>query len=523
MKTGRKWFAVLTILVCLLFMSLGLAFVSCDNGGGTNTTYYTVTFNANGGSGTAPGQQKVQKGLSITLPDGSSLWRTDYTFDGWSTDSYGTGYNYQPGDSYTPTGDITLYARWYDANAIIYTVTFDANGGSGMVPGPIHVEADHGFYIPNNYLTRNGYTFGGWNTEPDGTGYNHQHGDSFTPTGDIILYARWYDASATLYTVTFNANGGDGMPPLEETVEAGYGLYIPYSYLTRDGYTFGGWNTEPDGTGINYQHGDYFIPTRDIILYARWHDANATLYTVTFDANGGDGTPPSEKTVEAGYGLSIPWDNPSRTGYTFGGWNTEPDGTGYHYQHGEYFTPEYDIILYAMWDAIYYTVTFYAYGGNGTIPDPITVQAGDSITLPDGSGITRGGRWDPYIFGGWRTDYDINYQPGDSFTPEYDITLYVKWDPAGSTDRIEYYWVDQHDSLVTTSGGETSISNGETLIITAQGDGYVVKQWRLNGRDTGQSGDTYNFSSTTAGYHTVGLLVEKDGKLYNTNITITVW
>ena len=89
--------------------------------------------------------------------------------------------------------------------------------------------------------------------------------------------------------------------------------------------------------------------------------------------------------------------------------------------------------------------------------------------------------------------------------------------------RIEYYWVNEHDSLVTTSGGATTVVIGETLPITAQEEGYIVKQWYLNGIiNTDHNGDIYNFSSRAIGKYTVGLVVEKDGKLYNTNITITV-
>jgi len=88
--------------------------------------------------------------------------------------------------------------------------------------------------------------------------------------------------------------------------------------------------------------------------------------------------------------------------------------------------------------------------------------------------------------------------------------------------RIEYYWVNEHNSLATTSGGSTTIIAGETLTITAQGTGYTVRQWHVNGFTTGQSGNTYAFSSTKAGMYTVGLFVEKEGKLYNTNIIITV-
>jgi hypothetical protein len=89
-------------------------------------------------------------------------------------------------------------------------------------------------------------------------------------------------------------------------------------------------------------------------------------------------------------------------------------------------------------------------------------------------------------------------------------------------NRFEFYWVDQHGSLVTTSGGVVTKNAGSTLTITAQAAGYTVRQWHLNGINTGQSGNTFNFSSTTPGRYTIGLFVEKNSRLYNTNITITV-
>jgi hypothetical protein len=93
------------------------------------------------------------------------------------------------------------------------------------------------------------------------------------------------------------------------------------------------------------------------------------------------------------------------------------------------------------------------------------------------------------------------------------------------TAKIVYYWINQHDSLVTTDNDETSIHSGETLIITsiaAENDAYMVSRWTLNGVNTGQDGNTYHFSSTALGTHIIGLFVEKDGKPYNTNINITV-
>jgi len=115
-----------------------------------------------------------------------------------------------------------------------------------------------------------------------------------------------------------------------------------------------------------------------------------------------------------------------------------------------------------------------------------------------------------YIYA--RSAANNNYETG---LASYSLAVTLRY-------RIEYYWVNQQDSLVTTSGGTATLNAGETLTITAQTSGYVVKQWHLNGMNTGQSGNTYIFSSTAAGKYTVGLFVEKDGRLYNTNITITV-
>ena len=94
--------------------------------------------------------------------------------------------------------------------------------------------------------------------------------------------------------------------------------------------------------------------------------------------------------------------------------------------------------------------------------------------------------------------------------------------PPGSLDsRFVYYWVDDHGSLVD---GATTMVAGRTLTITAKKNtGYKVVYWFLNGVNTGQNGNEYFFSSEVTGEHIVGLFAEKNGKLYNTNIIITVW
>jgi uncharacterized repeat protein (TIGR02543 family) len=93
----------------------------------TRPVIYTVTFNANNGSGTTPAAQMVNPGSNIILPDGSGLSRSGYTFGGWNTNSSGTGTNYNVGASYTPSYSVTLYAKWNIITTLL-TANVWANG-----------------------------------------------------------------------------------------------------------------------------------------------------------------------------------------------------------------------------------------------------------------------------------------------------------------------------------------------------------------------------------------------------------
>ena len=85
-------------------------------GGGETYTEFTITYNANGGTG-GPSLQTVKEGEKITIPTDIPTKTTfgfQYKFKGWSTSSnkYSATAQYQPGDEFTPTGNVTLYAVW---------------------------------------------------------------------------------------------------------------------------------------------------------------------------------------------------------------------------------------------------------------------------------------------------------------------------------------------------------------------------------------------------------------------------
>ncbi|MCM1566396.1 MAG: leucine-rich repeat protein, partial [Dehalobacter sp.] len=91
---------------------------------------YTVTFDANGGSGSMS-DQTFTEGVAQTLT-ANAFTLMDYSFDGWATSPTGSVV-YSEGQSVTISADTTLYAVWNATGPASYTVTFDANGGSGSM------------------------------------------------------------------------------------------------------------------------------------------------------------------------------------------------------------------------------------------------------------------------------------------------------------------------------------------------------------------------------------------------------
>lgn len=79
---------------------------------GGQTTTYTVTYNANGGSGTmTDSNSPYNSGASVSVL-GNSFTRDGYTFDNWNTAADGSGTSYDEDDTFTINDNTTLYAQW---------------------------------------------------------------------------------------------------------------------------------------------------------------------------------------------------------------------------------------------------------------------------------------------------------------------------------------------------------------------------------------------------------------------------
>ena len=98
---------------------------------GATAAEYTVSYNANGGSG-APDAQAKDGGIDLTLSS-TVPTRTGYTFAGWNTQADGNGTSYAAGATYTANAAVTLYAQWTPT----YTATFaDGNDNEGWTIAP---------------------------------------------------------------------------------------------------------------------------------------------------------------------------------------------------------------------------------------------------------------------------------------------------------------------------------------------------------------------------------------------------
>ena len=192
---------------------------------------YTVSYNANGGSG-APGNQTKAQDITLKLST-TTPTRTGYTFNGWNTNNSGTGTNYAAGANYTANANVTLYAKW---TANKYTVTLNQQSGSG---GSSSVQATYGSAMPAATMpTRMGYTFQGYyDAQTGGNQYYKADGSSaknWDKTAAATLYARW---NLITYTITYDYAKGEGNNPATYTVETpAFQLAV-----TRLGYTFLGW------------------------------------------------------------------------------------------------------------------------------------------------------------------------------------------------------------------------------------------------------------------------------------------
>ncbi len=305
---------------------------------------YTVSYNANGGSG-APASQTKTYGVDLTLSD-TVPTRTGYIFQGWNTSSSASYAQYLPGGTYTGNSNLTLYAVW---KAETYTVHFDLNGGES---GPSDLTKTYGqsLYLSGSAY-REGHRFLGWARDPAAAEAEFAPNSYYNGNEDITLYAVW--APYTFPVVYIVGKGAQG--PKSTVKTWGVDLTLSDMVPTVEGYDFMGWSLYNQSNIPDYQPGDVYTGNGNgydgsqISFYAIWQ---LKIYLVTYKANGGEDAPAAQLKTH-GRSLTLSEEAPYRDGYRFLGWSTNKWSTEAEYQPGDSFTANRDTTLYALWEKKY--------------------------------------------------------------------------------------------------------------------------------------------------------------------------
>lgn len=203
----------------------------------------------------------------------------------------------------------------------VYTVTFDANGGTGEMKEQIFVK-DVSQTLISNAFVREYYSFAGWNTVPDGSDVSYSDAQEVTFSKDVTLYAQWQQS---VCKITFDANGGTGSMA-SMTIEIGEGKYLPENTFIRSGYFFIGWATSTNGKIEYFDKGAIKEIVSDMTLYAQWTRPEGGKQAVDL------GLPSGLKWASCNVGA----DNPEEYGDYFAWGETEPKET-YNWSSYTYF------------------------------------------------------------------------------------------------------------------------------------------------------------------------------------------
>lgn len=492
---------------------------------------WTITYNGNGNSGgSAPAATSHLDNSVATVANNVYLVKTGYVFAGWNTDQLGNGSPYLEGDTFTITSDVSLYAQW----AVAYTVTYDANGGTGQVPQDTNYYSknDSTLVLSNSEadpLVRTGYFFTGWNTLPDGLGDSYTAGTYITmPAHNVTLYAQWTPAANTVYTVTYNANYPSGSSSQTGTAPSDATNYEQDQTIIILGntgnlycssgsipYKFTGWNTSTSGGGTVYLPGQEVSATANLVLYAQW--TLSDTYKVTYFTNGAtNGTAPADG-VNYLYGATVTVQyntgNLVKAGYAFAGWNTDPLGNGTSYLEGDTFQIQDNTSLHAQWVEAY-RVTYNGNGNDtGSVPaDNLMYTAGQQPVVMGNTSASPLVKAN-CIFVGWTTspkavdqnDSDPVYTQ-DSLLPAVtgNVTLYAKWVSASVTTYSVTYYANGATSGTAPADSGQYILNQAVAVLSNTGNlartGYVFGGWNTNSAGTGttyQPSETFSITGNT--------------------------
>lgn len=444
---------------------------------------YTVEYDLNGGSGTAPAAHTsyeytelngkdgaetpsgIPFGALVQLKDFPGRAPTGQYFAGWGLTEKGP-VAYEPGQNVSNASlgitekdaTVTLYAIYAEEQTI--TVEFQGNnpqwGAVTTRSGSFTVKKNvTGDDITSTAKPSPGYHFTGWKCE-----INENTTDTETlevtasqvqtlfkehPNQRVFRFTAQFEPNS--FKVQFNQNTTDTVTGTMTSqtfqyAEAGDAYLNPNAFV-RPGYRFLGWSEEADGTGTSYADKAKFlgVPADNgaiVNLYAQWQEYSSVtirytafpndLGTVVLNKEGQTASAATEETGSPDPALKeiVGATATTAPGSVFEGWYDQK-GNLISKEPKYEPTPVKDLYeggsYVAHFHAQQYTLRFNANGGEGTMEN-LTYTHGQDQSLTK-CGFTRAG----YDFLGWATaaDGNVAYHDQQSLSITQDTTLYAVW------------------------------------------------------------------------------------------------
>ncbi|MBR2166806.1 MAG: InlB B-repeat-containing protein, partial [Paludibacteraceae bacterium] len=466
---------------------------------------YTVTYEYNGADGGL--RPASATGSSVSLPNPT---KEGYTLQGWYTSSGSLAGAATA--TYNPTSNITLYALWREdacaggggGSSTITIGDFETNKHDKSNGKPDDfAKYQYGYINPSAKTSANAVTI---TTSSGNSCYQNSGADFLIYYGNSIrIYANntttggtpasFEDVTSVSLKIK-NANSSSfssfSIKVGETTVANAVALSAEYnSYKV---YTVSGLsnldgritiiNHGTGGTGKNFYIDDIAITTAG---------GGGECYYVTYNGNGADGGfTKDEASHPRGSNVTVKTNSFTKTGYTFTGWNTDPDGEdGTAYAEGETISSiAGNMTLYAQWieSGSTYDITYHCNGATSGCPDNATGQ----VALPDPLATPTKTN---YSFGGWYTDEGLSDAAVAGATLDDDADLYAKW-----------------TQTITLKTGAQGSGADKTPTVVWQGTA-------LNGFSSAHTATGY----TLQGYYTAGSggvkVLNADGTFAAANVT----
>ena len=534
-KTDRLVFTV-NGEAALNTLSLKLAGMSVNSASYVLPITNNITINIQSGNVTINQDAALLAGVEVNIAEGAGLTVANgkniyfYDSDEWNSDNFVWGpckfksVAYAPGKAYNRSNNDLVDAKM-DVNGsvtaigAIYTTKGGADICSSNGTGKYIQQGAPGTATATYQYNANSSAV----TIPITPAKLHNADSTYTETaaskaGDTYVYAngKWA-LKGNEITITFDPNGGAGsMEPM--SVNPGVGNKLTGNTFTRENYTFTGWNTAADGTGMTYADGATVNFSADTTLYAQWTQNPV----ITFNANGGEGTMGTQ-TVKPNEATALTANTFTRADYDFTGWNTAKDGTGTAYADKANITTNENVILYAQWKLHKYHVRWLNWDGSVlqegdyTIKDTVSYNGGIPERPEDDDFTYKFRGWEPYD-----GDAPMDIHKDTNYTAQFNRfeKLTVTFDANGGSSTME--------SVKIANG-----ASGRRYTLpecTFTREGYDFAGWLITGTvsdgfdepyrvEDEQWGDTwlYAFSDLTlkaSWKHSDGWFTDVNGKQY---------